>query len=268
MKKEAKEYYILSTGDRYPIDDLYGYPDTLIRSRVNISYKEGSGKVLNCSPAVVIDIGSCHGHGVKSIVEILNPELTLSTDRWHKFLKAQKEVFDRTFKEHSIRFITLKAPDIPLASNSVDTIFFIHVIEHIPMKDLIPLFEDFKRIIKPGGHIIISTPNAENLVAPNPQDEQVFDYKALDTFLGRFWPKREIFSLIPDKKAQRVHERKRFLATYLPITGKIRKKFPWRLWDAVVLDTGRKGLTPDNFYYSAGFDARAIDFLAICQNGQ
>jgi O-antigen chain-terminating methyltransferase len=52
----------------------------------------------------------------------------------------------------------------PLKNASVAVITGFHIIEHLPFKVLIALFDECLRVLKPGGVIIFETPNPENLL--------------------------------------------------------------------------------------------------------
>ena len=51
-----------------------------------------------------------------------------------------------------------------LASGSVGALTAIHVIEHIGFNDLIALLVEARRVLRPGGLLVLETPNPENLV--------------------------------------------------------------------------------------------------------
>ena len=51
-----------------------------------------------------------------------------------------------------------------LKANSLGAVTGMHIIEHIPFKRLIALFDEVLRVLKPGGVAIFETPNPENLV--------------------------------------------------------------------------------------------------------
>jgi O-antigen chain-terminating methyltransferase len=51
-----------------------------------------------------------------------------------------------------------------LKKNSLGAVTGIHIIEHIPFKRLVALFDETLRVLKPGGVAIFETPNPENLV--------------------------------------------------------------------------------------------------------
>jgi SAM-dependent methyltransferase len=39
-----------------------------------------------------------------------------------------------------------------------------HFVEHLPLKNLIELFDESRRVLRPGGMVIFETPNPENLI--------------------------------------------------------------------------------------------------------
>ena len=49
-------------------------------------------------------------------------------------------------------------------SNTLGAVTGMHIIEHIPFKRLIALFDEVLRVLKPGGVAIFETPNPENLI--------------------------------------------------------------------------------------------------------
>ncbi len=50
------------------------------------------------------------------------------------------------------------------ASDSIKVISAFHLIEHIPFAELLSLFEEAIRVLKPGGMVVFETPNPENLL--------------------------------------------------------------------------------------------------------
>lgn len=79
---------------------------------------------------------------------------------------------------------------LPFADNSFDLIWSVEVIEHV--RNVKPLVQEFRRILRPGGKIIITTPNSAfwlyallNVfgITPaqvqNPDHKQFFDLRAI-----------------------------------------------------------------------------------------
>jgi O-antigen chain-terminating methyltransferase len=51
-----------------------------------------------------------------------------------------------------------------LPDNSLAVVSSFHVIEHLPMQQLVSLIDEVLRVLRPGGTIIVETPNPENLI--------------------------------------------------------------------------------------------------------
>ena len=49
---------------------------------------------------------------------------------------------------------------VPLKDNTVDAVYSSHVFEHIPYKDLLHVINEIRRILKPGGKLLVCVPNA------------------------------------------------------------------------------------------------------------
>jgi SAM-dependent methyltransferase len=52
---------------------------------------------------------------------------------------------------------------MPLADASVDAAFLVEVVEHVDDVYLKPILQEVRRVLKPGGRLVISTPNREDL---------------------------------------------------------------------------------------------------------
>lgn len=50
-----------------------------------------------------------------------------------------------------------------LVSASVGSIYAAHLVEHLPFSELVSLFEEAARLLRPGGLLMIETPNAESI---------------------------------------------------------------------------------------------------------
>jgi len=53
----------------------------------------------------------------------------------------------------------------PLPEQSMDMVISVEMVEHLFDEHLGPTFEEFKRLLRPGGTLIVTTPNEENLAA-------------------------------------------------------------------------------------------------------
>lgn len=62
--------------------------------------------------------------------------------------------------------------------NSVDEIYACHVLEHIGRKDVDTVFQEWQRVVRPGGKIRVSVPDWDAIVA------EYNDSKSLDSITG------------------------------------------------------------------------------------
>ena len=72
------------------------------------------------------------------------------------FAGAEKYVGMDYLTDRSKPDIVGSATDIPLADNSFDTVVCTEVLEHVP--DPLKALREMHRVLKPGGHLILSTP--------------------------------------------------------------------------------------------------------------
>jgi SAM-dependent methyltransferase len=63
----------------------------------------------------------------------------------------------------SARLLNGDACRIPLGDRSADIVFALHVVEHLTAPS--EFFSEAWRVLRPGGHLIIATPNADGLGA-------------------------------------------------------------------------------------------------------
>jgi SAM-dependent methyltransferase len=52
-----------------------------------------------------------------------------------------------------------------LAAESVDVVLLIEVLEHLLPDDLAPTLAEIRRVLRPGGHLVVTTPHDEDLAA-------------------------------------------------------------------------------------------------------
>jgi predicted SAM-dependent methyltransferase len=53
---------------------------------------------------------------------------------------------------------------IPLDTNSVDEIHCIHVLEHVTRNKYSPMLREMHRVLKPGGHLYVETPDFQRTI--------------------------------------------------------------------------------------------------------
>lgn len=252
-----------TTGIRYRIGDLYGYPDSLIRARTSAAYRHAVDVLLERSqPDTVVDFGSGRGHGILAIQE-LYPKRIISIDKYEPYLSlAQKRGLPNEDKE-GVEFAV--ANSLPLADASIEMIFFMHTIEHV--KNPLELLQDMHRVLRPKGDLVVATPDQKNLVGHSPYDEQVFDEAGLSKLLKKAGFSFEMYHGVPNETAWKVHRRKHWLAHNAQFTGKMRNHVSPAIWDPLILRSGItiRPLNSNDFTFRQDPHPRAIDLLAMAQ---
>lgn len=259
---EKLRFYIQeTTGIRYEIGDLFGYPDSLIRSRVGAAYEFGL-PLLKVQSGTVLDFGSGRGHGIKAIQEYLSPNTIVSIDKYFPYLQNQQVSLTNHLGETTPMFIN-GSTSIPFPPNTFDAVTCMHVIEHI--KDPQQLLQEFYRTMKLDGKLLLATPDKRNLVGKSIYDEKIYFLDEFAKLLKENGFKSDFYYLIPNDKARLIHDRKKWLASNLPFTGAIRNYANPKIWDAVVLRSGisLKPLVPHDFRLSQQNNSSTIDLLAV-----
>ena len=73
----------------------------------------------------------------------------------------------RRLGENAARCPLTLLKDLPssIPDNSFDVVFFVETIEHILPAEIPQTLAELQRIVRPGGHVVVSTPHAEDLKA-------------------------------------------------------------------------------------------------------
>ena len=99
----------------------------------------------------ILDIGPSFGWFEKMALEGKCKSVAGIEPRRQDFYLAEKEVPGAVFKEGS-------ALHIPFVDKSFDLVVMFDVIEHIPKNTERQAIQEIKRVLRPGGKVVISTP--------------------------------------------------------------------------------------------------------------
>ncbi len=106
--------------------------------------------------ASILDIGCGRGEWLELLKE--NELQAQGVDSNHVMVSQCVELGLKVINADAIDYLrTVK-------SNTLGAVTGMHIIEHIPFKRLIALFDEVLRVLKPGGVAIFETPNPENLI--------------------------------------------------------------------------------------------------------
>lgn len=107
----------------------------------------------------VLDYGCGPGHLLRHLVQ-----LTTSVEGADFSEPSLAEARRRVESNPSFRGVTLisELPSV-LPANAYDTVFFIETIEHLIGDDLPDTLHELYRLVRPGGCVVVTTPNNEDL---------------------------------------------------------------------------------------------------------
>jgi SAM-dependent methyltransferase len=140
----------MSTAERVSATDT---SDNYVLQRSIFAYLEAA-KIVKGN---VLEIGTGSGYGVKYIAPIAD-----------KFVTIDKFVCDVDFKAYpNVEFNQQTVPPFQgISDNTFDFVVTFQVIEHIVPDDL--YVKEIARVLKPGGKLIVTTPNRTMSLSRNP----------------------------------------------------------------------------------------------------
>lgn len=129
--------------------------DNFVFQRSLLAYYEAKERV----EGDVLEIGTGTGYGI----EVIAPS-TIRFTTIDKHIEPHLREIESKIKGVEIKESTV--PPLPFADSSFDCVISFQVIEHI--KDDKRFIEEVKRVLRPGGRFIVSTPNKEMSLTRNP----------------------------------------------------------------------------------------------------
>ena len=140
----------------------------------------------------VLDLGCGTGYGTaeisKSAASVTGLDISADAIAYVK----------QSYAQFNMRFVRASAAAIPLRNASFDLVVAFEVIEHID--DWRLLLEEVRRVLAPGGQLVVSTPNksyyaeSRKLSGPNPFHSHEFEFAEFKTELEAFFPHVLLFT--------------------------------------------------------------------------
>ena len=129
--------------------------ENVIYQRHLIAYKEAA-KIIS---GTVLEVGSGEGYGIM--------ELAPKAEHYIAVDKYNTDISDELNEANNITFIQSEVPPLKgIEDNSVDFVVTFQVIEHI--QDDERFLQEIHRVLKPGGKVILTTPNVMMSLTRNP----------------------------------------------------------------------------------------------------
>jgi ubiquinone/menaquinone biosynthesis C-methylase UbiE len=112
----------------------------------------------------ILDIASGSGYGTNLLKTNGGAKTALGVD----ISQEAVEHSNKKFGKSGLKFIQGEASGIPLKDSSVDVVISFETIEHMSESDQGKFIKEIKRVMRPSGLLVMSTPNPVRTLAPNP----------------------------------------------------------------------------------------------------
>ncbi len=173
MLKEVKDKSIEEHGERM----IPAYHKGFIVYGEHVTRYESVAHLLKGK--VVLDIASGSGYGSYLLAEQAKKVYGVDVDE--ESVRYAKKNYGR----FNIEYLQGNAETIPLGDNSVDVVVTFETIEHV--KNYQKFLQEIKRVLKPDGFAIVSTPNDTEFPEGNHFHLHEFKEKELDRLLKQYF---------------------------------------------------------------------------------
>ncbi len=167
--------------------------ENVIFQRHLIAYKEAA-KLIN---GIVLEVGSGEGYG---IVEL--------ADKAQKYIAIDKydSPIEKGLKEqNNIEFHKMNVPPLKFEDNSIDFVVTFQVIEHI--KDDEKFVQEIHRVLKPGGKLILTTPNILMSLSRNPWHIREYNPTEMKDVLKTSFSNIQMKGIYGNEKVMKYYEK-------------------------------------------------------------
>ena len=145
----------------------------------------------------VLEIGTGAGYGIEVVAPHARSFITVD-----KFAPAAE-----LMRHPHVEFHQAVVPPLAFAANSFDFVISFQVIEHV--KQDIELVREVKRVLKPGGKLIVTTPNAPMSLTRNPWHVREYTAEQLQNLLGHVFRSVETLGVAGNRIVMSYYEQNR-----------------------------------------------------------
>lgn len=153
--------------------------ENVIFQRHMIAYKEAS-KLIS---GTVLEIGCGEGYGISELVQF--SEKYIGVDKFDTYISEDIK------KQNDIVFHKMEIPPLlNIEANSIDFVVSFQVIEHI--QDDNYFLREIFRVLKPGGKLLLTTPNKLMSLSRNPWHIREYTPFEMKDILRKYFVKSEV----------------------------------------------------------------------------
>lgn len=151
MNNQTPDNNLLFQSEQHPLVPL-DYPDErayclgLIHQK---AYRRAAGMAAGCD---VLDLGCNNGYGTRIVAE--SARTIVGVDVSSRAIQSARE----SDGPADIRFELIDGLSLPFEKHSFDLVTSFQVIEHV--EDVDPYLAEIVRVLRPGGTVVFTTPNA------------------------------------------------------------------------------------------------------------
>ncbi len=251
---------ILRTAERVSSDlisENYVYARSLFAYRYAMKHIYGD----------VMELGCGEGYAITEMAQ--KAKKYIAIDKYYSSLA-------KASLPGNAEFIKMRFPPLKfVAFNSYDVVICFQTIEHIKNDET--FLKDIFRVLRPGGKLILTTPNKKMSLTRNPWHEREYTAETLHKLIGNTFSKFSIRGVYGDETVKKYYERnkesvrrfKRF--DILDLENRLPAKL-WRVPYDMLNSINRRRLSTNkkvkysvgNFFMSNNLDG-CLDFFAIAE---
>ena len=168
--------------------------ENVIYQRHIIAYKEAA-KIIS---GTVLEIGSGEGYGITELAP--NAQNYIAVDKYKTSISKELHA------DNNITFIQTEVPPLKeLEDNSIDFVVSFQVIEHI--KDDVKFLQEIYRVLKPGGKVILTTPNIIMSITRSPWHIREYTPKQMEEVLKGSFDNYELKGVFGNEKVMHYYNK-------------------------------------------------------------
>ncbi len=167
--------------------------DNVIYQRHLVAYNQAASLIHG----KVLEVGCGEGYGV----DILAPK----ADEYIAIDKYQSNLDKYVAKHKNVRFEQVSVPPLKFGDNAFDCVVSFQVIEHIEADK--EFAREIARVLKPGGILILSTPNIKMSLTRNPWHVREYTYKQLTYMLRQSFSEVNMQGVFGNQKVMDYYEK-------------------------------------------------------------